>query len=385
MLTFPHENPRPDFVQFVQVVKGSITPRKVHFVEVLIDEEVKKYIIENYLCEQNVDPLPSFASEEGKVPGGCISEDYRKKHEAYYLQYMNFYCRMGYDLIPDHDFIMNLYSLNRVALYCKDTAPMSRGEREWAQGGSGMIKSWEDFEKFPWGRVDRMLSYFEHHLDFMQKNMPEGMGIGVVGAVFAPIVGWLLGFEGLFYMLHDDEELVKALFEKIGTICYKMYTAAVQFDAVGVLWHGDDLGFKTSTMISPVLLQKLLFPWMKRYADLAHENGRQFFIHCCGNKESIMEDFITGMGCDALHSFEDGCCPVVQYKRKYGNRIGLLGGIDVNVLSSLPEMDVRNYVRDTLDICMEGGRYALGSGNSITNFVSPRNYLAMLDEGSKWG
>jgi uroporphyrinogen decarboxylase len=198
-------------------------------------------------------------------------------------------------------------------------------------------------------------------------------------------VGWLLGFEGLFYKLYDDAELVSALFEKIGTICYEMYALAVQCDRVGVLWHGDDLGFKTSTLISPPLLKKLLFPWMKKYADLAHENDRQFFIHCCGYKENIMEDFITGMGCDALHSFEDGCCPVVQYKCKYGNRLGLLGGIDVNVLSYSPEREVRNYVRDTLDVCMDGGRYVLGSGNSITNFVPIRNYLAMLDEGHRWG
>ena len=30
---------------------------------------------------------------------------------------------------------------------------------------------------------------------------------------------------------------------------------------------------------------------------------------------------------------------------------------------------------------MKGGGYALGSGNSIANYVPVENYLAMLDEG----
>jgi len=34
---------------------------------------------------------------------------------------------------------------------------------------------------------------------------------------------------------------------------------------------------------------------------------------------------------------------------------------------------------------MPGGGYALGSGNSITNYIPVENYLIMLDEGAKWG
>jgi uroporphyrinogen decarboxylase len=33
---------------------------------------------------------------------------------------------------------------------------------------------------------------------------------------------------------------------------------------------------------------------------------------------------------------------------------------------------------------MESGRFALGSGNSVTNFTPVENYLIMLDEGIKY-
>ena len=33
------------------------------------------------------------------------------------------------------------------------------------------------------------------------------------------------------------------------------------------------------------------------------------------------------------------------------------------------EGELRKYIRSILDCCMEGGRYAFGSGNSIANYV----------------
>jgi uroporphyrinogen decarboxylase len=45
---------------------------------------------------------------------------------------------------------------------------------------------------------------------------------------------------------------------------------------------------------------------------------------------------------------------------------------------------VRKRVRDTLDACMPGGGYCLGTGNSVANYIPVENYLAMLDEGRRY-
>ena len=44
----------------------------------------------------------------------------------------------------------------------------------------------------------------------------------------------------------------------------------------------------------------------------------------------------------------------------------------------------RARVRDTLEKCLPGGGYCLGSGNSIANYVPLQNYLTMLDEGRRY-
>jgi uroporphyrinogen decarboxylase len=56
----------------------------------------------------------------------------------------------------------------------------------------------------------------------------------------------------------------------------------------------------------------------------------------------------------------------------------------VDFLCRADEAAVRQRVRDTLDACLPGGGYVLGTGNSVANYIPLRNYLAMLDEGRRY-
>ena len=50
------------------------------------------------------------------------------------------------------------------------------------------------------------------------------------------------------------------------------------------------------------------------------------------------------------------------------------------------KIDARHGFEDTIeDVCMPGGGYRLGTGNSVTNYIPPDNYLAMLDEVWPYG
>ena len=59
--------------------------------------------------------------------------------------------------------------------------------------------------------------------------------------------------------------------------------------------------------------------------------------------------------------------------------------VKLSLLSSGSEIeDIRAYTRKTLAACMTGGGYCLGTGNSVTNYVSLDNYMAMIEEGYAW-
>jgi uroporphyrinogen decarboxylase len=86
------------------------------------------------------------------------------------------------------------------------------------------------------------------------------------------------------------------------------------------------------------------------------------------------------VGIDGKHSFEDAILPVEEFYARYGERIAVLGGIDVDILAAGTPEQVRKRARTLIEACGSRGRYAIGSGNSIPSYVSVENYLAMVDE-----
>jgi uroporphyrinogen decarboxylase len=247
---------------------------------------------------------------------------------------------------------------------------------------TGLISSWEAFERFPW---DEIVPDYEPY-ELVARCLPEGMKV-VVEANFSQVVfDILLGFEGVAYMLYDEPELVAQVFARWGQEAYDLYASVVGMAEVGALFHADDLGYNTATFLAPALLRQHIFPWLKRYAALAHDHGKMFWLHCCGNLYSgdVIEDLIEEVQIDALHSFQDVILPVTAFQAAYGDRVATLGGVDMDALARMDEPDLRRYVRDILARCMPGGRYALGSGNTLANYIPLRNYAAMLDEGRRW-
>jgi hypothetical protein len=78
-------------------------------------------------------------------------------------------------------------------------------------------------------------------------------------------------------------------------------------------------------------------------------------LHSCGNVEAVMKDLISFVGIDAKHSFEDAIEPVGSVKRRYGNRIGVVGGIDMDFLARQSVAEVATYTRRVLEECAPGG------------------------------
>lgn len=93
-----------------------------------------------------------------------------------------------------------------------------------------------------------------------------------------------------------------------------------------------------------------------------------------------MEDLIADVGIDGKHSFEDAIIPVEAFQARYGDRIAVLGGLDVDILTSAAPEQVRRKTRSLMETCGKRGRYVVGSGNSIPSYIPVANYLAMVDE-----
>ena len=350
----------PNWQGLVDCILRRGTPDRVYNIELFLDREVQEAIGLRYGLLGDLDRGDPFYELE------------RNMRVQRFLGYD--FVRCGLDDID--------MPLNRATV--ADTADLTReGGRRYMDEHRGPITSWSEFENYPWPDMTQAST---RSLDWCSENLPEGMCIIASGgfAHFCEHVTWLMGYETLCYALYDQRDLVQAISERL----LEMYRIALDkmlaYERVKIVWGSDDMGFRSATLISPDELRELVFPGHKLMAEMSHQAGRPYLLHVCGNLAEVMEDLIEDVGIDAKHSFEDTIEDVRDLKGVYGDRIALLGGIDLDFLCRADEGAIRARVRDTLDICMPGGGYCLGTGNSVANYIPVDNYLAMLDEGRRY-
>ncbi len=372
---FNFKKPAPDIERFLKGIQGKAVTEKPLMCEYLIDDALMKIILENYLDRKWIEK-----SDKTEYMGGQMT--FSKQD----IEIMNFWLdnqiafwyHMGYDYVR----VEISTPLPAVSLVTNDTAEGNKDHnRAWQGLDEGPIQTWEDFEKYPWPEVSDD-SFYIH--EYICSHLPEGMGFMTchAGGVYEH-VSRLMGYTGMCIALFDDPDLVKAVADRIGEIIKKYNKGLLHFDKLSAIFQGDDFGFNTQTLIAPDDIRKYFLPWHKIFAKQAHDAGRLYFLHSCGKIDDIMEDLIDDVRIDGKHSFQDNVLPIGEYKKRWGDRVALLGGVDIHKLSTYEPQELRKYVRGIIDECAPGGRFAIGAGNSVTSYVPLENYLTMIDEIKK--
>jgi len=284
----------------------------------------------------------------------------------YFRQHCRFFREMTYDTVS-YEVCIGMTLPGRMAL-C---------------GGQGPIQSRSDYNAYPWDTLPaRYWSQAQPLLDALVAALPPGMkAVGGVGHGVFELAESLVGLEYLPFMEVDDPELYADLFRAIGNLMCAIWAEFMlrYGDRFVACRFGDDLGFRSSLLTHPRTVRKHILPQYRRIIAIIQGAGGRFLWHSCGCIFEIMDDVIA-LGIDAKHSNEDAIAPFDRWISDYGDRIALLGGFDMDFLCTQKPAVIRE------DVFERGGRYrdaangyALGSGNSIPDYVPVDNYLAMVD------
>ena len=355
----PIDDPRPDAQRFIRAMMGEEIPERPPLIEYIVDPVLMKPIVTDLVGREWVEP------------GGD-----RESQAAYWDNFIAFWRHMGYDFVR----LEIGLGFRTHSIVSDDPAPAGTGSRAWVDQHHGTIASWEDFHQYPWPSVGSADLF---PMEYVNDHLPEGMGlISCHGGGVYEHISAIFSYEGLCMMLYDDPELVRAVTDRVGGIMEEYYRWLLDLDGMVAIFPGDDMGFRTGTLLAPEQLREYTLPWHKRFAELTHAKGLPYFLHSCGQLSDIMDDLIEDVGIDGKHSYEDAITPIPEAQERWGDRIAVLGGIDVDVLSRFDSETVRAYVRDRIDACAPKGRFAVGSGNSIPSYVPLENYLTMVDEAN---
>ena len=255
-----------------------------------------------------------------------------------------------------------------------DLAPQEK-KASVSQNRNAVITDREAFDLYSWPDPENG-DY--HFLDRYATLLPEGMKfiVSAPGGVLENVTD-LVGFERMCLMIYEDEELLQEVFDSVGCRLLRLYEKCLPFESVGALIINDDWGFKTQTMLDPDSMRKYVFPWHRKMVALAHQHGKPAILHSCGNIYSMLDEIIETIGYDAKHSYEDVILPVEQAWQEWGEKIAIMGGIDMNFLATSSPEAIRERACKLLELTCSRS-YALGSGNSIREFIPVENFLAMI-------
>jgi uroporphyrinogen decarboxylase len=276
------------------------------------------------------------------------------------------YQRLGYDYVT---LMVPGFSFSEGKVFRRQEKSVSLNE-------GSLIHTRQDLQAFQW--PDPQAAAYQL-LDELAGELPAGMKLVIYSpdGVFENVVD-LVGFENLCLMILDDRQLAEDIFAEVGARLLRYYQLASRHDSVGACIGNDDWGFKTHTLLSPPDLRHFVFPWYERIVESVHAEGKPVILHSCGQLGKVVDDIIDNMGFDGRHSYEDSILPVEQAYELYHQRIAILGGIDVDFVCRARPEEVYQRSKAMLERTVERGGYALGTGNSVPEYVPDEGYFAMI-------
>ncbi len=365
---------RPDFEHLRRVLMRETTEGPVPLLEILADPEIMS----------EVTGIPYHSERARRIfedPASVLDGSDAEATE-FAIALINLSLEFSKVLGLDYATMIPIVPLARTRTQLLRTG---RGREEtlrtWQDLHEGIITSRQEYEAYRWPPLEE-ISIFP--VEYAATQMPEGMKVMLNYSGIFEDLKQLMGFETLAYATADDPELVDDILEQLTRIAEYTVGLAAAHPATGAVFYGEDMGFHTGTLLSPAFMKRHVIPRHKRIAEACHQHGKPFLLHSCGNVTALMDDLIDVVGIDAKHSFEDKILPVEECYARWGDRISIIGGVDMDILSRGSEEEVRTRTRQILEACAPGGGYCIGSGNSVANYVKLENYYAMIDETRRW-
>ena len=151
------------------------------------------------------------------------------------------------------------------------------------------------------------------------------------------------------------------------------------------IWNYEDMGFKERPFMSPAMYDELIFPSHKKTIDFAHSNGISVIMHSCGFIEPLLPGMIAA-GIDCLHVIEvKAGMDLLRIHKNYGDKISLMGGIDVRCLYSNNRRIIDAELEAKIPIVKNGYGYVLHSDHSIPNTVHFDTLNYFIEKGLELG
>jgi uroporphyrinogen decarboxylase len=248
----------------------------------------------------------------------------------------------------------------------------------------------ENLEKFKWPDPNDP-NLFKTLSDQVRRYKNKGDFALILGLPLGIVhqCQFMRGFIEYLMDMYDNPEYIYRLSEIICGIWIKIAENAIDAcgaENISIVDWGDDIGIQTGPMMNPDKYRDFVRPFhQKMNAAIKNRTEAKISYHSCGSVIRFMDDIIE-IGVDLLNPLQvsaKNMDPKVL-KEKWGKKISFSGGIDTHdLMPKGTSKQVRDEVRNMIEIMAKNGGYILAAVHNIQNDVPPENIDAMLREASR--
>ncbi|MCL2821335.1 MAG: hypothetical protein FWD38_11030 [Oscillospiraceae bacterium] len=189
------------------------------------------------------------------------------------------------------------------------------------------------------------------------------------------------GHEEMLVAMIDDPDWILDMADTFVTMMIKL--ERMLFDKEGLpdgFFYYEDMGYKEKPFMSPRHYRELIFPGHKKAFDNVHSLGLKVIVHSCGFVEPLLPDMIeAGMDCLQVIEVKAGM-DLLRIYRNFGDKIVLMGGIDVRTLYSNDKAIIDAELESKIPIVMQDFGYIAHSDHSIPKTVDYETFRYYIDK-----
>ena len=184
------------------------------------------------------------------------------------------------------------------------------------------------------------------------------------------------GFENLCILMADDPDFVQEMIDFWSDFVLQTLSSVLERVTLDHVMVGEDMAYKMHSMISPVMVRRVLLPTWTEWVRVVKASGCPVVsMDCDGYIAELMDLWIeAGFNC---------CFPVevaagndiVAYRHQYGQQMAYIGGIDKRALAVGGESMQAELMRVVVPLLEDGG-FIPSCDHGVPPDISWPNYVA---------
>ncbi len=224
----------------------------------------------------------------------------------------------------------------------------------------------------------------------LREQTPYAISTGIGGVVYETC-WYTRGLEKWFTDTIENPAFCEVLLDRILDFWlgyYDCFLAAIG-DLVDVVMIGDDIGGQLGPLFNPSFYRKIVKPRQKKLVQhIKSLTPAKIWYHTCGSVMDMIDDLLDN-GIDILNPVQISASRMDprELKARYGDRLVFWGGgIDAQHVLGFANADqIREHVRENIEIFKLGGGYVFNNVHNIQPGVPAKNIVALFDSAREFG